>query len=366
MHVYSKGDKGPAIAEIRAKLAVLGQLAASGSDVFDDDCDRAIRAFQQGRGLRVDGLVGQETYRALDEARWKLGDRVLSYSPTHPFVGDDVADLQERLLSMGFHVGRRDGIFGPGTETALREFQRNVGLKPDGTVGPATLRALQQLSRTVRGGQPDLMREQERLHSAGGALVGTVVVVDPGHGGGDAGATGHGLAEADLALDVAARLEGKLGALGVVPFLTRGPDAAPSDEERAGFANAAGADLVVSLHVDATDSAECNGVASFYFGGPVGHSPVGALLAGLVQEELTGRTDLLDCGAHPKTWDLLRLTRMPAVRVDMGYLSNDKDAARLAAPQFRDAVAEGVVAAIRRLYHLPREAHGEVRVPIAM
>lgn len=365
MLAYRRGDSGPAVAEIRAKLAALNLLPTEGGDVFDEECDRAVRGFQQRRGLRSDGLVGPETYRALDEARWHLGDRVLSYSPTHPFVGDDVADLQGRLLSMGFHVGRRDGIFGAGTEAALRDFQRNVGLRADGTCGPKTLRALQQLSRTVRGGQPDLMREEERLRSAGGALVGKVVVIDPAHGGGEPGARAVGMTEAELALDMARRLEGKLGTLGMVPFLTRGPDGTPSEEERAGFANLAGADLVVSLHVDSATNPECNGVASFYFGGPVGRSPVGALLAALVQQQLTAATDLLDCGTHPKTWDLLRLTRMPAVRTDVGYLTNAKDAARLATPEFRDTVAESIVAAIRALY-LPQEAtDAQLRLPTA-
>lgn len=367
MLVYRRGDRGPAVAEIRAKLAALDLLPSEGSDVFDECCDRAVRGFQQRRGLRADGLVGPDTYRALDEARWKLGDRMLSFSPTHPFVGDDVTDLQGRLLAMGFHVGRRDGIFGAGTEVALREFQRNVGLRADGTCGPKTLRALQQLSRTVSGGQPDLMREQERLRSAGGALVGKIVVIDPAHGGGEPGACAGGRTEAELVLDMARRLEGRLGTLGMVPFLTRGPDGAPSEEARADFANMAGADLVVSLHVDGADSSECNGVASFFFGGPAGRSPVGALLAELVQHQLTAATDLLDCGTHPKTWDLLRLTRMPAVRVDVGYLTNAKDAARLAAPEFRDTVAEGVVAAIRELY-LPRgnDAGQELRLPLAI
>jgi N-acetylmuramoyl-L-alanine amidase len=365
--IYRRGDSGPAVAEVRGKLAALGLLPADGSDRFDEACDRAVRGFQQTRGLLADGIVGPDTYRALDEARWRLGDRVLSYAPAHPFVGDDVTELQRRLLEMGFHVGRCDGILGAATAAALQEFQRNVGLVADGTCGPKTLRALQQLSRTVSGGRPDLMREEERLRSSGTGLGGKVVVIDPGHGDGDRGGQAHGLTEAELVTDLASRLEGRLGAVGVRAFLTRGPDGRPSDAERAQFANTAGADLVVSLHVDAARSPRCNGVAAFHFGGPVGTSPVGERLAWLVQREVTARTDLLDCGVHPKTWDLLRLTRMPAVRLEAGYLTNPQDAARLADPEFRDTLAEAVVAAIRRLY-LPRELDpltGEMHLPVA-
>src|SRR3954471_6295385 len=147
MRAYRRGDRRPAVAGIRSKLGVLGLIAAPhDSDVFDDACDRAVREFQQARGLTIDGVVGRETYVALDEARWRLGDRVLSYTVSHPFVGDDVVELQQRLNEMGFHPNRVDGIFGSSTEAALREFQRNVGLPPDGTCGPQTLKELNRMT----------------------------------------------------------------------------------------------------------------------------------------------------------------------------------------------------------------------------
>ena len=68
----------------------------------------------------------------------------------------------------------------------------------------------------------------------------------------------------------------------------------------------------------------------------------GEQFAGLLQRELVARTDLLDCGIHGKTWDLLRRTRMPAVRLEVGYVTHPGDAARLADPAFRDTVAEAV------------------------
>ena len=104
--------------------------------------------------------------QALAAARWSLGDRLLSLA-THPFVGDDVAMLQERLLALGFDAGRADGVFGPRTERALRGLQKEYGLLSDGTCGPATLRALRQLGRHVTGGRPQVLRETEALHRSG-------------------------------------------------------------------------------------------------------------------------------------------------------------------------------------------------------
>ena len=351
MQPVRPGDRGAVVADVRAKLALLGLLPESDSDEYDAAVDRAVRGFQQLRALTVDGVVGAETYRALDEARWRLGDRVLSFVVSHPLVGDDVSALQQRLLDMGFDCGRRDGIFGTRTEAALRDFQRNVGLPADGTCGPRTLEMLSRLAKTVVGGRPDAMREDERLRREGPTPRGKLVIVDPGHGGADSGVVAHGMREADLTYDLATRIEGRLAAAGVEAFLSRGPDGDVDDLDRAAFANAAEADLVISLHVDGHRNPQCHGLATFYYGVPGGAGSVlGERLAELVQAEVAARTGLLDCRAHARTWDLLRRTRMPAVRVEVGYLTNPDDAARLTDVALREAVADGVVAAVQRFY----------------
>lgn len=364
MQLYRRGDTGPAVAEVQATLVQLGLLDTPEA-CFGAATDRAVRTFQQQRGVSVDGVVGPETYRALAAARWRLGDRLLSLA-SNPYVGDDVAALQERLLELGFDAGRVDGVFGIRTQAALRGFQREYGMVPDGACGMATLRALKQLGRLVTGGRPHALRETEQLHRSGSSLSGKTVVLDPGHGGGDRGAVGHGLEEAAVVEDLAARIEGRLSAVGVRALLTRPAYACPSDAERAAFANEVGADLVVSLHVDRASSARPCGVATYHFGTGSGvTSTVGEELASLVQREVTARTDLLDCSVHAKTWELLRLTRMPAVRLELGHVSHPGDAARLADPAFRDTVAEAVLVGIQRLY-LPADLDpptGVLRLP---
>jgi len=374
---YRHGDTGPAVAEIRSKLATLGLLPpedprmdpeAMRSAKFDDEVDLAVRQFQQERAISVDGVVGPQTYRLLDEARWRMGDRLLSYTVNHQMVGDDIAALQTRLLDLGFDCERVDGIFGPDTERALREFQRNVGIPADGTCGPRTFKALDQLSRTVVGGAPHAMRASESIYRAGPSLTGKVVVVDPGHGGSDPGVVGHGLTEAEIAWDLAARVEGRLGVMGAHAYLTRGVDSDIDEMARAEFANATRADLLISLHVDQHDNGEPNGLATYYYGNDRygHHSALGQQFAGLVQREIVARTDMLSCQTHAKTWDLLRHTHMPAVRIEVGYLTNAADAERLASPSFRDTVAEGIVVAVQRLYLPPEEdaPTGALKLPI--
>jgi len=362
--LWHKGDSGPVVTEIRSTLARLGLIEPSNSDLFDQEVDLAIRAFQQRRGLKVDGMVGGQTYRALDEARWCLGDRTLQVEGPRLMRGDDVATLQSRLLTMGFDVGRVDGILGRRTEAALREFQISVGLPVDGICGPESFTALSRLSRTITGGAAQALRERHLLRVYAGSLSGRVIVIDPGHGGDDVGENAFGVQESEIVFDLARRLEGRLAALGVTVFLTRNLERNPSDSERAEFANEAGADLTVSLHMDSYSSPAASGIATYYYGHDAHDfdSPMGERFAELVQRELCARTGMPDCRAHPKTWELLRRTRMPAVRIDAGYITHPDDARQMSLPGFRDAVAEAIVVAIQRLY-LPEDSEGgsEVR-----
>lgn len=361
MRTIRHGDTGPAVAEIRQILIALELLAGPG-DTFDDATVRAVRAFQQSRGLTADGRVSEETWRALDAARWHLGSRTLFHSVPDPLVGEDVRALQERLLEMGYDVGRADAIYGARTARALAQFQREVGLAPDGSCGPHTLLALRRLGRKVVGGRPQWLRESERLFRAGPALVGKRVVVDAGHGGTDPGVVARDgrvrWTEAELVWDLASRLEGRLAAAGVRVHLTRGPRLATPmpDPARAELANELGADLFVSLHVDGHPNPTADGVATYHYGTANGvTSTVGERLAGLAQREIVARTGMRNCRTHAKSWDLLRLTRMPAVRVDVGYLTSPTDRELLTTSRFRDTVVDAILAAVQRMYY-PVEA----------
>jgi N-acetylmuramoyl-L-alanine amidase len=364
MYPLRPGDRGAAVADVRAALRSLELLQpAAGDDgepgteaVYDEATELAVRHFQQVRGLTVDGQVGEETYRALSEARWSLGDRLLHHDPSRPMRGDDVTNLQERLLELGYDAGRADGILGPETEAGLRAFQRDYGLTSDGQCGPGTLRALRQLGRKVTGGRPQLLRQSASMVESGPHLIGRVIVVDPGHGGEETGFTAGETTEADLVFDLASRIEGRLAAAGARVYLTRGRGQNPSAAERTAFANDARADLFISLHTDAHGSEHARGVASYYYGtGSGASSTVGEQFAHLARREVVARTGLMDLGGYPKTWDLLRMTRMPAVRLDCGYLSHPVDRLLLLDARLRGTVASAVLAAVQRLF-LPAEA----------
>lgn len=367
MQDLRRGATGSAVAEVRTMLATLGLLDnsdAACADLFDAATELAVRHFQQQRGISVDGLVGVETYPALTGAHWRLGDRLLSHIPGQPLVGDDVSALQTQLLELGYNV-RADAIFGKSTEDATRSFQRDCGLIGDGTCGPGTLRALRQLGRRVVGGRPQMLRDMLAVAKSGPNLLGKRIIIDPGHGGLDHGSVHGEVSESELTWDLATRLEGRLTALGVTTLLTRGPGNGATDQQRAALANDVTADLVLSLHVDGSQSPHPHGVAVYYFGAGESSSTMGERLAELVQRELVARTGMLDNRTHGKTWAMLRLTRMPTVRVELGYLSSPIDRPLLLDPLFRDTVAEGLLVAVQRLYLAQADDYptGVMRIP---
>jgi N-acetylmuramoyl-L-alanine amidase len=345
------GDSGQVVTEVIASLARLGLLRNSPTS-FDSDVASALSHFQQSRGLSATGVLTRSTYLALEEARWRLGDRNLSLLPSALMRGDDVTTLQQRLTEMGFDCGRVDGIYGPLTEVAVKEFQKQVGVSADGIVGVGTYKALIRLTGTVKGGAPSSLRDEYLVRRRGPALNGKIVVIDPSFGGSARGCEAFGLHESQIVLDVAQRLEGRLNALGVRTFLTRGKETNPSELERIEFANKSGADLVLSLHLEHHKNPIASGVATYYYGSETHevHSVVGEKLATLIQREISARTDLVNCRTHARTWELLRLTKAPAIRVDLGYLTNEADATKLARAAFRDTLAEALVVSIQRLY----------------
>src|SRR3954452_7869819 len=106
-----------------------------------------------------------------------------------------------------------------------------------------------------------------------------------------------------------------------------------------------------SLPVDANRSMDADGLATFHFGNGSGIThTVGEALAGYIHRELTSRKAMLDLGTQARTWELLRLTRMPTVRVAIRYLTNMGDRRRPLDPACRDGGAEGVRVGVKLLY----------------
>jgi N-acetylmuramoyl-L-alanine amidase len=348
------GQRSNAVRDIQRRLIALDYQVASGEldGRFGDSTVVAIRAFQERRGLVVDGLVGDETWRELVEASWQLGDRTL-YLRAPSLRGDDVRTLQERLGELGFDVGRIDGIFGPRTARALREFQTNYGIPADAIVGRSTLRALAGLPAVSGVTSGAAVREREELRRFGPGIAGLHVVIDPGHGGDDPGFVGTGGTREDsVVFAVARRLEAVLSASGVAVYPTREADRSPSDSQRASLANALGADLVLAIHSAGSADPSTQGAVTYFFGHERFRSEAGARLAECIHAEMI-ELGIADAGVHAKQYAVLRETRMPAVQIEPGHLTNPEDEARLAGEDFQRRLAESIAAGLREFARRP-------------
>ncbi len=147
-----------------------------------------------------------------------------------------------------------------------------------------------------------------------------------------------------------------MAAAGMQTFLSHDGRGRPGDNERARVANLMDADLMISLRCGHYRNVQANGVASFYFGNNQNScSTIGRNLAGFIQREIAARTPLADCRTHERTWDVLRLTRMPVALIDVGYITNPHDAAVLANSDWRNVIADAILVAVKRLYLLDQD-----------
>lgn len=370
---YRVGDSSARVAEVRSTLARLGLLDDFTGDVgewnrrkfsqdemfFDEELSTTLKAFQQARGILPSGEIDDITLRELRHASYTLGARALSYQPNQILVGDDVSQLQKQLQELGFYSGRIDGHFGPDTHAALSNYQLNYGIQDDGVCGPETLHALSLLGRRITGGSTQAIREREVVRMAGPHLTGKRVVIDPNFSAEEM-ATVQGpygqITEEEILWDLASRIEARMIAAGMETIMSRPRGDNPSVKARADLANSFEADLLVSLQLDRYQNEKANGVATFYFGSELGASSMtGEMLSGFIQREIVARTDLGNCFNHGRTWELLRMTQMPSVEIVLGYVTNAHDMAIVTDPTQRDAIAEAIVVAVKRLYLLEQD-----------
>ncbi len=211
------------------------------------------------------------------------------------------------------------------------------------------------------------------------------VVIDPGHGGKDPGATGpSGLMEKDVVLDIAKRLRGLLQQ---EPYhratLTRETDVFIPLEERTAIANGKRADLFVSIHVNAAERAEAQGVETYFLDMATDEQAMrtaarenatslrrmndlqlilrdlvltskrneSSLLAGSVQQALVhnpaGGKNGRDLGVKHAPFYVLMGAEMPAILVEAAFISNRAEEQRLANPRYRAEVARAILAGIK-------------------
>lgn len=178
------------------------------------------------------------------------------------------------------------------------------------------------------------------LLGAGSVQAFSTVVIDPGHGGHDLGATDSYVYEKHINLDVARRLERSLQEAGFKTIMTRTKDEFVALSEWAAIANRARNAIFVSIHFNSSYRTSALGIETFY------RSASSEKLAQLVQRELIKNIKAPDRGVKTANFSVLRNTKHPAVLVEGGFVSNKDDRSAMCDPLYRQIVADSIARAV--------------------
>ncbi len=211
--------------------------------------------------------------------------------------------------------------------------------------------------------QPVITLAVNRPRNAHGKLSEKHIVIDPGHGGTSKGAVGRDgnsvVYEKDIALAIALLVRDLLLKEKATVTMTREDDSTVDLYDRPKLANEKGADFFISIHCDSTPKPNSASGTTTYFHAS---DPDGRALAQAIQKHVAAVTGLPNRGAQTDTaiyqsgFAVLRRSEMPAVLIEVAYINNDKDRAKLKDPKFQRKVAEAIVAGLRAYVEGEKEA----------
>ena len=195
-------------------------------------------------------------------------------------------------------------------------------------------------------------------------VLNKVVYLDAGHGGYDPGASYFGISEKSLNLAIQSRVKAKLEAEGYQVVTTRTSDTYVDLTDRSRAANASESDIFVSIHINASGSSAAQGIETYYYQ-PYAEYPsrinatyhanptrlsMSDTLANAIQSSLINATGAQNQGVKRQTFAVLRETTAPAVLLELGFLSNPQEAARLNTSAYQETLANAIVAGIKSYY----------------
>jgi N-acetylmuramoyl-L-alanine amidase len=183
-----------------------------------------------------------------------------------------------------------------------------------------------------------------------------VIVIDPGHGGSDSGAIGpNKTQEKNITLAIGQKVKAMLENAGAKVLMTRqtdvdvyGPNASATNElqARVKVGNNNKADVFISLHIDAFSKPSVGGITTHYYQ-KTGYD---ALLAQNIQDQVGDTSGFSDRGTKASGFYVIKRTRMPAVLVEMGFVSNPTEEKLLNTPQSQQQLGQGIVQGLEAFF----------------
>lgn len=178
--------------------------------------------------------------------------------------------------------------------------------------------------------------------------------LDPGHGGTDPGATGNGLSEKDVTLDIALKIRSILVDQyeNVEVRMSRTGDSTKSLNQRTDEANAWGADFYLSIHINAGGG---TGYEDYIYSG-LSDSSRTAQYQDIIHAEVTKLNQLRDRGQKKANFHVLRESSMDALLSENGFIDNAQDAGLMKQASWRQNVAQGHANGIAKAFNLTRKS----------
>lgn len=179
----------------------------------------------------------------------------------------------------------------------------------------------------------------------------STIVIDPGHGGKNLGARSkrHSFAEKEYALRTAKKLKRYLQKKGYRVVLTREKDIYLPLKKRAEIANKHKADLFVSIHFNSAPGLpKVHGVEVYYYAHKLKHNVVGRAFAKKILDQVIKQTKAHSRGAKPARFVVLGETKMPAVLVEGGFLTNRNERKKIKDPKYLDLLARGIAEGVHQ------------------
>jgi N-acetylmuramoyl-L-alanine amidase len=367
-----------------SRLVIVGDLRVPRVQVRYDTSGATSGRLTIDATPRVASTISQEGDQLAVKFDADAIDVVYSNSTAAPLAVAGAQGLIQAVrvadpVTLTFTVGPRFGTFKATTQPSDTSMRETIDISP----------ASAQTADAAPPPPPQTNPAPPDLNAIAGASASTAlrtIAIDPGHGGDDDGAKGaQGTKEKDVTLSVARRLKAALESkLGVRVLLTRDDDRAVPMDERTAVANSGKADLFISVHANASwrptligatisttmfgqqDEEAAHAIASELLpavnGPPRGidfipwdlaqipHLARSEALARAIAAQLQGHVPLAMNPVDSAPLRVLEPANMPAVLIELGYLTNAEQEKQLASSEFQNAVVQALVEAIVRFH----------------
>ena len=185
------------------------------------------------------------------------------------------------------------------------------------------------------------------MNTSGSAVKGRIIVLDPGHGGKDPGAVNSGKSEKAIVLKVSNLVKQKLEKAGAQVVMTRTGDTYPTLPERVKFTNDNYGEIYVSVHVNSATATSAKGAETFYSVSTGDQHEEDKKLATYINNEIVNNADMKNRGVKKADYYVIKNMMIPSVLVELGFLSNSDDRAKLINDKyveiFADSIYQGII-----------------------